>query len=193
MPEWVDNPKKIEPGALKLADIICTTGAAKISKAIRAATGSLVSHSMLYSGGGKVIESVGDGVREVPLDDALAQASLAMVFRPNNLQEATAHAVVNFAREQVKAGKQYDIRGIVAQAGYQLDRIFFSEEQAARANLWLQNEDKYFCSELIAASFLKAGHPLTQSRPAAVSPQTLVALGGTDVLTYVGHLRGLEE
>lgn len=192
MPEWVDNPKKIERDALVLADIICTTGAAKISKAIRAVTRSLVSHAMLYSGGGKVIESVGSGVREVSLDEALAQASLAMVFRPTNLRSATAHQAVNFAREQASAGKKYDIRGIVAQAGYQLDRVFFSEEQAAQANLWLQNSDRYFCSELIAASFLHANHPLTGSQPTAVSPQTLVALGETEVLNYVGHLRGVE-
>lgn len=191
MSEKIDSGKKIEVDDLQIADIICTTGDAKISKAIRMATGSLVSHAMLYAGGGKVIESVGSGVREVLITEALETATLAMAFRPTNLEAGVAHKVVDFARKQVEAGKKYDVRGIVAQAGYQLDRVFFGDERAARSNLWLQNGDRYFCSELIAASFLEAGHPLTNSQPTAVSPQTLVSLGATDVLEYVGHLLGL--
>ncbi|MCA9704286.1 MAG: hypothetical protein KDK70_00355 [Myxococcales bacterium] len=191
MSTMIENGTKIGVDALKLADIICSTGNAKISKAIRAATGSIVSHSMLFSGGGKVIESVGGGVREVPLSEALDGAQLAIAFRPASLPESSAHVVVDFARQQATDGKKYDIRGIIAQAGYQLDRIFFSEEQAARANLWIQDENRYFCSELIAAAFQHAGFPLTNTRPAAVSPQTLVELGSTDTLAYVGHLLGL--
>lgn len=188
------NTKKIERDALKLGDIICTTGDAKISKAIRAATGSQVSHTMMVSGGGKVIESVAEGVRECSLDEAFQTggATLAIVFRATDLKEGVAHKVVDFARQQVSAGRKYDVRGIIAQAGYQLDRIFFSEEQAQRANLWLQNENKFFCSELIAAAYEDAGHPLVTGSATAVSPQTIVDLGKTDTLEYIGHLIGAE-
>jgi uncharacterized protein YycO len=192
MADETQNVKKIERDVLELGDIICTTGNAAISKAIRAVTGSQVSHTMMVSGGGKVIESVGEGVRECSLDDAFQTggAKLAIVFRAPGLTEGVAHKVVDYARQQVTAGRKYDIRGIIAQAGYQLDRIFFSEEQAQRANLWLQDENKFFCSELIAAAYEDAGHPLVTGSPTAVSPQTIVELGKTDTLEYIGHLIG---
>ncbi|MEM9461255.1 MAG: hypothetical protein AAGF11_44235 [Myxococcota bacterium] len=160
-----------------------------VGSTIRWATNSPVSHAMLYSGGGKVIESVGEGVREVALDTAMEGVVLAVVFRVNNLEDAVAHKVVDFARDQVSGGRRYDYRGLIAQAGYQLDRIFFSEEQARRANLWIQNSDRYFCSELVAASYLNAGRPLSDSPPAAVSPGALHEMGSNGALTYVGHLR----
>jgi uncharacterized protein YycO len=196
MSTLIEGGRTIGAGALELADIIVSTGNAKISSAIRTATSSIVSHSMLYAGNGHVIEAVGEGVRKVLLQDAISQATLAIALRRTGLTPGIANVVVGFADQQ--RGRSYDTRGIAAQAGYQLDRWFLCrvtqvrdcETQAARANLWLQSNDAFFCSELIATAFSQAGLPLTDTRPSAVSPQTLVEVVSTGKLQYVGHLLG---
>ena len=51
---------------------------ATISRAIRAASGSVVSHSMIYAGNQEVLEAIGDGVVRRSVNMALKDASLAV-------------------------------------------------------------------------------------------------------------------
>jgi uncharacterized protein YycO len=188
--------RSILESALQPADIVVTTTTAMISRAIRSATASLVSHSMLYVGHGHVVEAVGDGVRRVTLQQALTGATLAVVLRRESLSPNTATVVIGFV--EARTGRRYDTWGIAGQAGYQLDLWFLCrvlgvedcETRAARANLWLQKDDSFFCSELIASAFVHVGLPLTDTRPSAVSPQTLIDVVSTGKLLYVGHLLG---
>lgn len=188
--------RSIPESTLRAADIIVSTTNAKVSRAIRTATGSIVSHSMVYVGHGHVLEAVSEGVRKVGLERALSEATLAVALRRADLSPNTASVVVSFVEDQ--KGRAYDKRGIAGQAGYQTDLWFLCrvlevrdcETHAARANLWMEDEDAFFCSELVAAAFSHAGLPLTDTRPAAVSPQTLIEVVSTGKLQYVGHLRG---
>ena len=53
--------------ALEAGDLIVSTTAARVSRGIRTATSSPVSHAMLYVGNGQVIEAIQEGVVERPL------------------------------------------------------------------------------------------------------------------------------
>lgn len=59
----------ISASTLRPADIIVSTTDAAVSAVIRAGSGSSVSHSMLYIGGGSVVEAVEAGVVRRPLAD----------------------------------------------------------------------------------------------------------------------------
>lgn len=197
------NPLNPEIGGQSISDtdlypgdIIVSTTMATISRAIRGATGSQVSHAMLYVGHGYVVEAVGGGVRRVKLEEAISDAILAVALRRRGLSANTANAVVSFVTSRV--GLEYDILGIIGQAGYQLDQSFLCKvmrvrdctTRAARYNLWMEDDDAFFCSELIAAAFEHVGFPLVHARPSAVSPHTVVEAVSSGRLDYVGHLRG---
>jgi cell wall-associated NlpC family hydrolase len=184
----------IADSALSPADVIVSTTNAAISRGIRSVTSSVVSHAMIYAGGGYVIEAIGDGVVKRPLGAAVADASLAVAFRHNRMTLTASRAVVSFAENQV--GKGYDHTGILGQAGYQLDRWFLCtvasvrncEDRAARANLWMSNNGRFFCSELVAEAYRKAGVPLVRGGSDSVSPERIVKVTTTGALIYVGHI-----
>lgn len=54
--------QSIDENALSIGDIIVSTTPALISRVIRRATGSVVSHALVYIGGGQVVEAIGAGV-----------------------------------------------------------------------------------------------------------------------------------
>jgi cell wall-associated NlpC family hydrolase len=83
---------------LKNADIIVSTTNAAISRAIRMATGSAVSHAILYIGGGQVMEAIGEGVTLRPLSQAIAQARLAVTYRHPSITDAQALIVRDLER-----------------------------------------------------------------------------------------------
>lgn len=188
--------RSIGQAALAPADIIVSTTNAGISRAIRSVSGSVVSHAMIYAGNDQVIEAVGDGVRKRSLSAALTGASLAVAFRHIHMTPTAASAVISFADSQVRRG--YDFLGIVGQAGYQLDRWFLCrvqhvrdcEQAAQRANLWMSRDGRFFCSELVAESYRRAGTPLVAARSDSVSPQTIVEVSISGLLSYVGHIIG---
>lgn len=180
--------------ALSPADVIVSTTSAAISKTIRAASSSAISHAMIYAGGGFVVEAIGDGVVKRPLAEAVADASLAVAFRHARMTSGAGKAVVSFAEKQV--GRGYDVAGLVGQAGYQLDRWFLCsvanvkdcDSIAQRNNLWISSGSRFFCSELVAESYRKAGVPLINGRSDSVSPEKIVQVTTTGELRYVGHL-----
>jgi len=67
--------------ALRPADIVVSTTDAGVSAVIRASIGASVSHSMIYVGGGFVIEAIENGVTRRPLAAAIELASLAIALR----------------------------------------------------------------------------------------------------------------
>lgn len=56
--------QSISVAALMPADVIVSTTNAAISRAIRTVSSSVVSHAMIYAGGGFVIESIGTASSE---------------------------------------------------------------------------------------------------------------------------------
>ena len=180
--------------ALSRADLIVSTTNAAVSRAIRSVSGSVVSHAMIYSGDGFVIEAVGEGVVRRELSVAIADATLAVAFRHVRMTNAAAQSVVQFAANQI--GRSYDVTGILGQAGYQLDRWYLCnvrgvrncDQRAQRNNLWMSNSGRFFFSELVAEAYRRAGVPLVNGRSDSVSPQRIVEATTTGDLSYVGHL-----
>ncbi len=179
----------ITPSALKNADIIVSTTGAAASVVIRTGTSSAVSHAMLYTGDGNVIEAVGQGVRSVPLSVAFHGASLAVAYRMTTLSHDEAIQVVNFALRQ--RGKAYDYTGA---AGAGVARNNFACAAAgliicvvAKSGL-ASASNKFFCSQLVLAAFASANHPLSAQAPATSVPNDIPLAYSVGRLEYVGHL-----
>jgi len=93
---------------LRTADIIVSTTGATVSGAIRAGTGSSVSHSMLYIGNQFVVEAIASGVIKRPLTQAIRDASLAIALRRRNTTPGIRSAVVRQAELYARRGLPYD-------------------------------------------------------------------------------------
>jgi N-acetyl-anhydromuramyl-L-alanine amidase AmpD len=175
--------------ALQPADIIVSTARHPVSYAIRTGTLSAVSHAMLYVGDGNVIEAVGEGVREVSLEQAIGDALLGVAYRHPSLAASQAAAAVAHARARV--GAPYNYAG-VAFTGYRLLNPLPAraiEAIAGRLGLPVASAQGVYCSELVFEAFERAGAPLVASRPSESTPQDLVRLS-QHLLSYVGHLKG---
>ena len=186
----------IDTSALRPGDIIVSRSSGEFSKLIRRATNSDVSHAMIYTGDGRVVEAVLTGVVNRPLSAALAGATYAAAYRHVKATPTAGRLAVGYALQQV--GKRYDVSGLIGQGGYQLDRWFLCTVQqvpacdliAEKANLWMESNNRFFCSELVANAFQHAGIPLVPNvRPAKISPQTIVEVGLAGTLIYLGQLK----
>ncbi|GAA5785138.1 papain-like cysteine protease family protein [Chitiniphilus shinanonensis] len=182
-----EGGRSIGTDALQAGDIIVSTARHVVSYGIRAGTLSAVSHAMLYVGDGKVIEAVGDGVREVPLSSAIGGALLAVAYRDPRVDNDKAAALVAYARGRV--GNPYNYAG-VAFTGYRIlnpGGAALIDALARVLGLEVGQAGAVYCSELVYDAFQDAGIPLSGTRPADSRPSDIVDLFGTR-LGYVGHL-----
>lgn len=120
---------------------------------LRAALWSPWSHCALVDGDTVIEAAAFHGVRERPLRDFMADATKAAVLA----LPGDPGAVIAAARSQL--GKPYDWLG-VAGIGFR--------------RRW-QDEDAWFCSELVAWAFEAAGAPLFRTGYWRVTPQTIYA------------------
>lgn len=194
--------------ALKPADIIVSTSNGVVSRLIRGATNSAVSHVMLYQGWGQVVEAIEEGVVSRPLTLALADATLAVAYRRKGMSEDAVNAVLAFARALATKKVKYDYRGAVgggASANPTACLVTLTAatglatrmaapllakvacQQAAKGKL--NDPDKYYCSELVLEAFQKAGVAISGVSPSISVPQQIVDAYRRGVLEYLGHLR----
>ncbi|WP_168204234.1 papain-like cysteine protease family protein [Aliikangiella coralliicola] len=172
--------------ALSPGDIIVSTARHIVSYVIRLGTLSAVSHAMLYVGDGKVIEAVGDGVREVGLEQALNGALIAVAYRDPRVNSAIANQIVNYAKTRI--GNPYNYAG-VAYVGYSIlnpGKSMLINAIADRLGLRIGQAGATYCSELVFDAYEQASVPLGV-RPSTSTPDDIVDLFG-DRLDYVGHL-----
>jgi uncharacterized protein YycO len=132
--------------------LLCTSnlpGAA----VIRWLTGSQWSHCAIVSDLGYAVEATWPRVRSVPVEEIMRKHSKSIMI---DIPCADPTAAYQAALEQV--GKPYDLTALI---GWLSGRDW-------------QEQDSWFCSELVAYAFAKAGSPLfrdgTMSR---VTPQNL--------------------
>jgi len=91
-----------------------------------ATTGEDLSHASMYSARTTtIIESIGSGVREIPLDQLLARNHYVMVVRPHKMSAEDQREAVDRARSRI--GAAYDASGLVG----------------------IDHEDRFYCSELV--------------------------------------------
>ncbi|TVP54432.1 MAG: hypothetical protein EA351_13195 [Gemmatimonadales bacterium] len=194
MPEIRLDPgpggQSISVAALRPADIIVSTTDANVSRFIRFGTGSEVSHAMLYYGGRSVVEAIQPGVVLRSLDNALADANLAVAYRRRGVPPEAANEIVQWARAQ--SGKPYDARGAVAHAPKPvivalggLSGRHLARRERVRTDT---ANDRFFCSQLVIRAFAEAGYPIITGEQANKNPEQLVQAWGHGLLTYVGHL-----
>lgn len=120
--------------------------------AIRAVTWSRYSHVALIDGE-DAIEAVWPCVRVTPLVDLLASHPVHAVVEFATGNDA---AIIAAARSQI--GKPYDLTALVGLLSHRD---------------W-QDEDRWFCSELVAWAFAQGGHPLFRAEALhRVTPQHL--------------------
>jgi hypothetical protein len=181
----------ITSAALKPADIIVSTTNAFVSGVIRLFTLSSVSHAMLYAGQDEVIEAVGEGVLHRPLATALHDARLAVAYRYKDLPEAAATKIISYADAQAARHAKYDPLG-AAGAGLNTNKVAcvvaLGIACPVAAGGGLNDQDRFFCSELVLDAYQRAGHPLVRTAPGVASPDRIVEAYSHGVLVYVGHL-----
>jgi cell wall-associated NlpC family hydrolase len=179
----------IADSSLQPADIIVSAGIGAVSTAIRYGTASDVSHAALYIGDGEVIEAIGPGVMERPLNKSLDDHSLAVAYRARGMTPSAAAIIVHFA-EQWK-GKKYDTAGAAA-AGARNPFVCvvvmgIAPCAAARAGKF-KSSDKFYCSQLVLEAYRRAGVSFITQDPNTSQPEDMVTAYSKDKLLYVGHL-----
>lgn len=182
----------LSPDNLRLADILLSTGGAKVSSVIRGATVSRFSHASLYIGAGQIVEAIGSGVTLQSLRDAMSDDTLVSVYRRLRMSDEQARQVVRYVRQQV--GKAYDYAGaagggVTSPSGFVLS-LFLSPIVTfggIAADLYNRaNPDaSFYCSELVALAFESAKVPLG-SGAASTTPADI---SRSHVLNYVGDLK----
>lgn len=132
--------------------LLFSTSRHPMSAVIRACTWSKWSHVALFAGP-CIIEAVPAGVRKVPAIEAMERAKRATVIE---LPCRNPQAVI--AAAELQLGKPYDFTAVI---GLGLHRDW-------------QEDDAWFCSELVAWAFEKAGEPLFRAEVLRrVTPQHL--------------------
>lgn len=151
---------------LNPADIILTSrpfSDSPVSTAIKAGTVSPYSHAMIYVGDNHVVEAVGEGVVRRGLSLALYGCDRATVFRHSAATLQQRQQVIAFAMWSV--GGEYAVPGVATASGAimatPLGVALSAGRTVANAALSLTGRRRsYFCSELVADSYLSAGLPL---------------------------------
>ena len=152
---------------------------------------------MLYAGDGFVIEAVSDGVRKSDLQAiALKDATLAICLRRRNMDDAKRAAVIQAASEYI--GRPYDSfgaasSGISNQRGMTLALGLLGPlgtvAMRALSNRPQSRDNSFFCSELVARAYERAGVRISQLEANQTNPRNLRV---STSLIYVGHLLGLD-
>lgn len=181
------------------ADIIFTTNRdSTVSKTIRAATRSIISHSMLVASQIKIIDSTDEGVQERPWDKAKEGVTLAIVMRRQGLlngsdQDKVIAAALSFDKRPydylgaLGAGMGDTRNQVIAGAGCGLIPIGCAvATYKIKDNAKPENADNaLFCSELVSRSFATAGFQLLPGAATYHNPQMVYT---SPHLSYVGHL-----
>lgn len=135
----------ININALKVCDVILTTSTEKVSKAVRFATNTDVSHAMICVSHGSVIDSTKEGVQarnvqKMFYDDS---CSIHIMRYKNNLKNHEKEKIIEYVRSVI--GTPYSVKDAI--------RSIIDPEHPC--------SDLQFCSRLVAVAFQKAGICIT--------------------------------
>lgn len=134
-------------------DWLLTRSYAAVGDVIAVATpGEDLSHASIYDATkGTVIEAIGSGVREIPLEQLVARNHYVIVVRPSHMTAADQTFAV--ARARTKVGAPFDYAGMFG----------------------FGSDDKWYCSELVAwASQTEARNHVIES---VMTPPDLLKYG----------------
>jgi len=122
--------------------------------------GESLSHGSIYDATrGTVIESIGSGVREIPVEQFVARNHIVIVVRPSKMTAAEGQGAV--ARARTKVGAPFDATGMFG----------------------LDDPDRFYCSELVYWASQTAAR--TGSSELVVTPADLMKYG--EVIYWSGE------
>lgn len=145
-------------------DLLLFKGKGLISTIIRAVTRSPYSHAgLVYTFEKRVycIESVGTGVRIILLSELVKRYHGGIDYFEVDVSARQRRRAVSFGFQQL--GKFYDKLGLIRFAA-----ALLWDKKAVSAR-----DDRWFCSELVAAAYELQGAPLTTQGDAYTSPSDL--------------------
>lgn len=138
--------KRLNMASLKVGDIILSTRTHAVSKAIRIATNSDISHAMVYVDNGCIIDATAVGVQAHNIQRLFFEdeCTIYVLRASQGLLDGELLAICNFVR--AKVGTQYSTwEAISCGLGHSI-----------------RCSTKQFCSRLVAQAFASAGHNLVQ-------------------------------
>jgi hypothetical protein len=150
--------------SFRTGDVLLFRGRGLLSLIIRVITRSPYSHvGLLYSFEGRVycVEAVGAGVRIILLSELLQHYDGGVDYFEVEASDKQRRRAVSFCFQQL--GKIYDKPGIFRFAA---SLIFDRRAVSPR-------DDRWFCSELVAAAYAAQDLPLTAVQEAYTSPSDL--------------------
>lgn len=190
-------------------DILLSSATGMNSWGIRLFSVSGVSHASIYLGFGQVAESVGSGVRIIPLDQAITDSNNMVVLRHNLLTSFHAEKLREFS--VANDGGKYNMKGIVMIAPWMLTKRVcelpligqsirsFCLKTLASVQLGgdIEQANGFFCSQFVLDAYKYAGVPLFEGNSSWITPADILHMRSGDVptfmpterLTYVGHLK----
>ena len=192
----------LEPG-----DIILTSAPTLRSVGIRLFTLSSVSHAALYVGDGRIVEALGSGVHERPLDELLLEENVALVLRYPGLTRDQQLEIMDYALQKTGAG--FSFVGATLHVPFSVARRVCElplvpavvRDACLRAfgvlNYVAATESQLFCSQLVMQAYQRAGVQITDADARLISPADILHMREGDVpsvkvhkqLRYVGYLR----
>lgn len=130
---------------LKKGDVVLTSQDSITSKLVRRSTGGDFSHAILYVGSGSYIHSDLNGVHSNNIQRLLFESEDEVVVLRGEFSPEIINEICNFARRQV--GKAYSVKDAVK------TRVKVNRNA---------NENRQFCSRLVAQSYASAGISLVE-------------------------------
>jgi hypothetical protein len=134
--------KKLNDQRLQVGDIILTSSSNKVSKAVRRATNSDISHAMIYVQHSSVIDATAEGVHSSNIQRIFFEDdSIVVVLRPRiPLDDEAVRKITDFAR--AATGTEYSKSEAVAVVARRMRHV---------------GSGKQFCSRLAAQAYAFAG------------------------------------
>jgi cell wall-associated NlpC family hydrolase len=184
---------------LEVGDLILSTTNDPVLSAIGSATGSEVSHASMYIGNGKVIHAKAAGMEELNIHQLMDSCTLCVAYHHRDMNQTKASKILQFLRTAADNHIAFDGWGLIQAAPSQLlasycDSLMGTARQtclnSARSILpGTDNNDQFFCSELIFSALKEAGLTISTIQPSFSSTQEAVRLFYDGTLHYVGHLK----
>lgn len=190
-------------------DILLSSATGLNSWGIRLFSISGVSHASIYLGAGEVAESVGSGVRIIPLDQAITESNNMVVLRQAGFTSTHAQKLREFIA--LNDGEKYNFKGIVMIAPWMLTKRVcelpligqtvrdFCLKTLATVQLGddVEQANGFFCSQFVLDAYKYSGLPLFEGNSSWITPADILHMRTGDVptfvptqrLTYIGHLK----
>lgn len=153
---------------LEKGDILLTSENSATSKVVRKSTGSDFSHAILYVGFGSYIHSDANGVHSANLQRLLFESPENVTVLRVRCDQETVNQACNFARSKI--GTTYSVKSAVN-----------AKLKASKK----ENENRQFCSRLVAQAYEYAGIKLVDTASFCTPQEILESLSIQEVLGKV--------